>query len=348
MNKEAMRMALEALGEILESFEKDGKFCKSSLIRNELFDRIKETFDKCKAVVEAEQEQGEPVGKMTASRAEMFMTRFKHEEKMLGPNEQAALDYVIAMLVAKQEHGEPVAFLANGTRFKISYDSRQSGGQIHGIPPELGGRWVAFVAAEDDCHLKLTTTQQEPFTRQILDEWTKEYKKEADYWKARHDLLIKSLKRNSVEPVEFITPLMESQMFDDWCPYKGNPDPRTVWAAAIEAVNGLLLGAKQEQGEPVAWQERQAKRMKDGVVIEWTNWYPCRYRTIDEAQAEACDHIPYEWRPLYTTPQQRKPLTDEQIMALLVELCVPTKYEGVTETFTAVVRAIEAAHGIKE
>jgi hypothetical protein len=52
---------------------------------------------------------------------------------------------------------EPVAFLANGTRFKISYDSRQSGGQIHGIPPELGGRWVAFVAAEDDCHLKLTT-----------------------------------------------------------------------------------------------------------------------------------------------------------------------------------------------
>jgi len=63
---------------------------------------------------------------------------------------------------------------------------------------------------------------------------------------------------------------------------------------------------KQEQGEPVAWQERQARRMQDGVVTEWTNWYPCRYRTIDEAQAEACDHIPYEWRPLYTTPQQRK------------------------------------------
>jgi hypothetical protein len=61
---------------------------------------------------------------------------------------------------------------------------------------------------------------------------------------------------------------------------------------------------KQEQGEPVAWQERQARRMQDGVVTEWTNWYPCRYRTIDEAQAEACDHIPYEWRPLYTTPQQ--------------------------------------------
>lgn len=61
---------------------------------------------------------------------------------------------------------EPVAFLANGTRFKISYDSRQSGGQIHGIPPELGGRWVAFVAADDDCHLKLTSpqAQRKPLT----------------------------------------------------------------------------------------------------------------------------------------------------------------------------------------
>jgi len=62
MSKEAMKLALEALGEILESFEKDGKVCMSSLIRNELFDRLKETLDKCKAIVEAEkQEQGEPV-----------------------------------------------------------------------------------------------------------------------------------------------------------------------------------------------------------------------------------------------------------------------------------------------
>jgi len=126
----------------------------------------------------AKQEQCKPVGEMTPSRAEMFMTRFKHEEKMLGPNKQAALDYVIAMLVAKQE-----------------------------------------------------------------------------------------------------------------------------------------------QGEPVAWQERQAKRMQDGAVTEWTNWYPCRYRTIDEAQAEACDHIPYEWRPLYTTPQQRKPLTDEELEKCTTRIC---------------------------
>jgi hypothetical protein len=37
-------------------------------------------------------------GNMNAARAAYFMRRFKHEEKMLGPNEQAALDYVINML----------------------------------------------------------------------------------------------------------------------------------------------------------------------------------------------------------------------------------------------------------
>jgi hypothetical protein len=69
---------------------------------------------------------------------------------------------IFKQALAAQPPVQPVAFLANGTRFKISYDSRQSGGQIHGIPPELGGRWVAFVAAEDDCHLKLATPPAQP------------------------------------------------------------------------------------------------------------------------------------------------------------------------------------------
>ena len=66
---------------------------------------------------------------------------------------------------------------------------------------------------------------------------------------------LKAALEQQAEPVAFITPLMEQQMFDDWCPYKGNPDPRTVWAAAIESVNGLLLGAyppkAEQQAEPV-------------------------------------------------------------------------------------------------
>jgi len=77
----------------------------------------------------------------------------------------------------------------------------------------------------------------------------------------------------------------------------------------INPVNGdVSIGTPTDQPEqePVAWQERQAKRMKDGVVTEWGGWYPCRYRTIDEAKAEACDHIPYEWRPLFTHPPRRE------------------------------------------
>jgi len=74
---------------------------------------------------------------------------------------------------------------------------------------------------------------------------------------------------------------------------------------------------EQPEQEPAAWQERQAKRMKDGVVTEWSSWYPCRYRTIDEAKAEACDHIQYEWRPLFTHPHRRewRGLTEEEIEA---------------------------------
>ena len=34
---------------------------------------------------------------MTPSRAQFFMERFRKEEKLLGPNEQAAVAYVIAM-----------------------------------------------------------------------------------------------------------------------------------------------------------------------------------------------------------------------------------------------------------
>ena len=108
------------------------------------------------------------------------------------------------------------------------------------------------------------------------------------------------------------------------------------------AVNVLRQAIEEaEKQEPVAWQERQARRMKDGVVTEWTNWYPCRYRTIDEARAEACDHIPYEWRPLYTHPPKREwvSLTEEEIQELHYQIKV--KCIGAYRT-EDVYRAIEA------
>ncbi len=41
----------------------------------------------------------------------------------------------------------PSAFLARGARYKIS------NGTVRGLPRDLDGRWVALVAADDDCHL---------------------------------------------------------------------------------------------------------------------------------------------------------------------------------------------------
>lgn len=61
---------------------------------------------------------------------------------------------------------EPVKYLANGTRFKMSFfENEDSEGNpengtyvtcFEGFEKELDGRWVAVVAAEDDCHLKHT------------------------------------------------------------------------------------------------------------------------------------------------------------------------------------------------
>ena len=57
----------------------------------------------CAALEAALAQQPEPVAKMTAGRAVYFMERFKREEKLLGPNEQAALDFVISMLERQPE-----------------------------------------------------------------------------------------------------------------------------------------------------------------------------------------------------------------------------------------------------
>jgi hypothetical protein len=78
--------------------------------------------------------------------------------------------------------------------------------------------------------------------------------------------------------------------------------------------------AEAEKQEPVAWMQenqpelyvKEEKDEKRGYVI-----------------------------PLYTTPQQRKPLTDEQIATISVECAT------VSPSDIYFARAIEAAHGIK-
>ena len=87
------------------------------------------------------------------------------------------------------------------------------------------------------------------------------------------------------------------------------------------------LEAKQEQGEPVylIWFEGSQKG-------GWINVEKRKYDKTDEED---------RWL-LYTTPQQHKPLTDEQREE------ISKGWQGRNWTVGDIIDAIEAAHGIKE
>ena len=67
---------------------------------------------------------------------------------------------------------KPVTFLVEGTRFKLGFRGNGVVDCFAHFEPELDGRWVALVAAEDDCHLKVTApprAQPEPLTGEQID-----------------------------------------------------------------------------------------------------------------------------------------------------------------------------------
>ena len=92
--------------------------------------------------------------------------------------------------------------------------------------------------------------------------------------------------------------------------------------AAVWEIERLREALAQTQ-EPVAWISTGTARM-----IHWTADKP--------AYGD-------DWVPLYTTPPQRKPLTDEDVERIVREARVGEHGIGYT-----IARAIEAAHGIKE
>ena len=107
--------------------------------------------------------------------------------------------------------------------------------------------------------------------------------------------------------------------------------------AAITAIREALA---QPEQEPVAWSYWQSCLNDDG-----TQTAPWVHRLSKFKPSESI--INKDIVPLYTTPPQRKPLTDEEIDKLPWE-----PHEGNPMTFAEglryFARAIEAAHGIKE
>ncbi len=91
-------------------------------------------------------------------------------------------------------------------------------------------------------------------------------------------------------------------------------------------------GAKQEQGEP-------DKNIENLLEAYWRLAFD--EGKTGESHGDAANEVLFALRYLYTTPQQRKPLTDEQLIDLWPSLIMHQ------HTY-AFARAIEAAHGIKE
>ena len=83
------------------------------------------------ALVQQVEPAQELVAKMTAGRAVYFMERFKREEKLLGPNEQAALDFVISML---EQQAEPA-------RERVSMDEYK---RLQGLVTSQGIRLMEY------------------------------------------------------------------------------------------------------------------------------------------------------------------------------------------------------------
>ena len=101
---------------------------------------------------------------------------------------------------------------------------------------------------------------------------------------------------------------------------------------AVDVYEALCEALAQPQQEPVAW----AIFTNAGNARMWSTFQPHLQKLAD---AEGLTIT-----PLYTSPPARKPLTDEEKLALLKKhfnaVCVP-------EWFDALLLDIEAAHNIK-
>jgi len=91
--------------------------------------------------------------------------------------------------------------------------------------------------------------------------------------------------------------------------------------------------AEAEKQEPVAWMTIDSNGEEDDI------WY-------DNPEGKLLES--WSCKPLYTHPQPRKPLTDEQIDEI-ADTVANMPLVGIVNDFrTRFARAIEAAHGIKE
>lgn len=113
--------------------------------------------------------------------------------------------------VSEQAEQRPVKFLANGTRFKLSFLDDYENGEptgatyvscFEGWEKELDGRWVALVAAEDDNHLRYTAPPADAKDDSDSDLLTIAYMNGFSNGKAQADARIAQLEAELAEQCE--------------------------------------------------------------------------------------------------------------------------------------------------
>ena len=109
---------------------------------------------------------------------------------------------------------------------------------------------------------------------------------------------------------------------------EGTHENRAKVQSAITAIKEALA---QPEQEPVAWMFQHDETGRMNYVSNDGIHNPAMFLEMNPRYALVC--------PLYTTPPQRKPLTDEEISWIAINN-PPMVHEFA--------RAIEAAHGIKE
>ena len=105
--------------------------------------------------------------------------------------------------------------------------------------------------------------------------------------------------------------------------YSYEPEDQPEIMSAITAIKAALI---QPEQEPVAWGLRNMDGVMDCISPQMRSDYDDGYFTI----------------PLYTSPPQRQPLTDDQLDALALD------DDGLPNSHFEFARAIEAAHGIRD
>jgi len=145
------------------------------------------------------------------------------------------------------------------------------------------------------------------------------------------------------------------ELLDSWdMPFNFHP--------AAHRFEKLRAALAQPESEPVAW-----LRQRDNVLalndsgLFGSDWTPLYYAALAQPEQEqepvawmqeTTGCIRSDWGfdktgyvPLYTTPPQRKPLTDDQIAEILVNTFADTAMQP---DDLVLIRAVEAAHGIGE